>query len=116
MKGYCYEGVNRRYEYLYLARRNLGVEGVLDIMHDVGQDKMLKQIDLSYNINLDEVSDPGNVEYFFKKMKLYLSKNKTLTALDLAGNHLFHYHPHPSNEHVKDYEVCLLMVIIGCCV
>ncbi len=105
MNGYCYEEVNRRYEYLYLAHRRLGIEGVLDIMHDIGPDKMIKQLDLSYNITLDEVSDPKNIEYFYQKMKFYLSKNKTLTALDLSGNYLFHYHPHPSNEHVKDYEV-----------
>jgi hypothetical protein len=33
------------------------------------------------------------------------SKNKTLTALDLAGNHLFMNSIHPLNEHLSNYLV-----------
>jgi hypothetical protein len=101
----AFEDVNTRFEYLNLSHRQLGLEGVLDVMFDLSEDKVLKQVDLSYNISMEEVCNPKNIEYFFKKMKKYLSKNDTLTALDLAGNHLFHFHPHPSNEHVKVYEV-----------
>jgi Ran GTPase-activating protein (RanGAP) involved in mRNA processing and transport len=98
-----YEDIQEN-EYLDLSKRELGVTGTLDIFKDMSEDSLMKQLDLSYNIVAEEFYNPRIVENFLKKFKLHLSKNKTLTALDLAGNYLFHYHPHPSNEHVKNYE------------
>lgn len=100
----CYEELDSSIEYLDVSQRNLGLEGVLDILHDISEDRVIKQVNLSYNILLDDFMDPKRVEYFLGKFKKYVSRNTTLTALDLAGNHLFHFHPHPSNEHTRSYE------------
>ncbi len=91
-------------EYLDLSKRKLGVNGILDILKDLAEDHLLKQVDLSYNIISDEFFQRDIIENFIKKLKYYLSKNTGLIALDLAGNYLFHYHPHPTNEHIKNYE------------
>jgi Ran GTPase-activating protein (RanGAP) involved in mRNA processing and transport len=91
-------------EYLDVSKNNLGLKGVLDILKDISEDTLLKQVDLSRNMVAEEFFNPKNIENFYKKLKYYLAKNNTLTALDLSGNYLFYYHPHPTNEHVKNYE------------
>lgn len=93
-----------KHEYLDLSRHQLGSEGVLSVIEDLLEDRIIKHVNLSYNIQLEEWENPRHVENFLRKLKRLLVKNQSLTALDLAGNFLFYYHPHPSNEHVKHYE------------
>jgi hypothetical protein len=109
----CYDDVESKVEYLDLSHRQLGVEGVLDVLHDLGDDTILRHVNLSYNIGVDEFRHRDNVDYFIKRLKKYLTKNQGLTALDLAGNYLFHYHPHPSNEHIKYYEIELTEALLS---
>lgn len=99
-----YESVNPKFEFLDLSRHNLGAEGVLSVLEDLLEDKIIKHVNLSYNILLEEWRTPAHLETFLKKFRKLLMRNTNLTALDFAGNHLFHYHPHPSNEHIKNYE------------
>lgn len=106
-----YEELDEKVEYLDLSHRSLGVEGVLDVLLDLSEDKIIKHVNLSYNIALEEFDDPKSVEYFIGKMKKYLSRNKTLTAIDLAGNYLFYHHPHPYNDHKKNYEKELTLAL-----
>jgi Ran GTPase-activating protein (RanGAP) involved in mRNA processing and transport len=106
-----YEELNEKVEYLDLSHRSLGIDGVLDVLLDLSEDKIIKHVNLSYNIALEEFEDPKTMEHFLSKMKKYLARNSTLTALDLAGNFLFYYHPHPSNEHKKNYEKEFAMIL-----
>lgn len=106
-----YEELDEKVEYLDLSHRSLGAEGILDVLLDLSEDKIIKHVNLSYNIALEEFDDPKNVEYFIGKMKKYLSRNKTLTAIDLAGNYLFYHHPHPYNDHKKNYEKELTLAL-----
>lgn len=99
-----YESINPQYEYLDLSRHHLTADGVLSVLDDLLEDTMIKHVNLSYNILLEEWSNPRKIEVFFKGLRKRLVRNTHLVALDLAGNHLFAYHPHPSNEHVKMYE------------
>jgi Ran GTPase-activating protein (RanGAP) involved in mRNA processing and transport len=98
-----YEGLED-YEFIDQSGRNLGIDGIFELLTDTEGDKLVKQLNLSYNMSLEDVHNPREVERFFRGLKQrLLKKNQTLTALDLAGNHLFHWFPHPSNEHVKNY-------------
>ena len=99
----AYEDVNDSFEYLDLSYRGLGIAGVLEVLEDIAEDTVIKQLDLGHNLTPDEVVDPRDIEYLFKRIKFNLSKNTTLTALDLAGNHLFDFFPHPTNDHTKNY-------------
>jgi len=92
-------------EYLDLSHRELGLEGVLDHIKEMQGDTIIKQLRLSYNIIAEEFQNPRRIEYFMRTLKKHLTKHETLTALDLAGNHLFRYHAHPTNEHVKNYQM-----------
>jgi hypothetical protein len=98
-------------QYLDVSKSGLGIDGCIDVFEDLVQDKMLKQVNLSYNITPEEAYNPRRMEHFYRRMKYYLQKNTTLTALDLAGNALFHYHPHPTNEHVVNYEKQITYVL-----
>eukprot|EP01040_Poterioochromonas_malhamensis_P026372 gene26372-33154_t len=64
-----YEELDEKVEYLDLSHRSLGVEGVLDVLLDLSEDKIIKHVNLSYNIALEEFDDPKSVEYFIGKMK-----------------------------------------------
>jgi hypothetical protein len=101
----CYEEIDEQVEYLDVSSKGLKFNGILEILLDLIDDDLIKQVNLSYNVPLDEVQNPANIEKFLPKFKSYLARNKSLIAIDLAGNNLFHYHPHPSNEHTKNYEV-----------
>jgi hypothetical protein len=109
----AYEGVDLTYEYLDLSRRNFGIAGLLEVLEDIAEDNIIKQLDLGYNMTPDDVSDHRDIEYFFKRLKFNLAKNTTLTALDFAGNHLFDHFPHPSNEHTKNYVEELSDILSG---
>jgi len=98
-----YEGLEPS-QYLDLSRREMGTEGVLSLLSEMAGDGVVRQLRLSYNILAEEL-DPLPAEYFIRTLKKKLIKHRTLTALDLAGNHLFRNHPHPSNEHTRNYQV-----------
>jgi hypothetical protein len=91
-------------QYLDLSHREMGTEGVLSLLSEMAGDGVVRQLRLSYNILAEEL-DPLPAEYFIRTLKKKLIKHRTLTALDLAGNHLFRNHPHPSNEHTRNYQV-----------
>lgn len=78
--------------------------GIVQVLEDLLEDTMIIHVNLSYNVMLEEWTTPANLEAFLKKLRKVLSRHTTLTAVDLAGCHLFHFHPHPANEHVKHYE------------
>lgn len=65
----------------------------------------LKHLDLSYNMTSDEAEQPSKMKTLFSAIAAAFAKNKTLTALDLAGNHLFQNSIHPLNEHLSNYLV-----------
>lgn len=106
-----YESILYEYEYLDASRKGFGIPGLLQLLEDVSEDTFLKQLDIGYNMTADDVLDNRDIEFFFKKMKFYLSKNKNLTALDMAGNHLFDHFPHPANEHTKNYVIELANIL-----
>lgn len=103
----AYEEVNPEFEYLDLSYRGLGPNGILEVLQDITGDQILKQVNFSYNIIAEQFREPKQVEEFIKVFKRIMSKHRTLTAIDLAGNHLFRNHPHPTNEHTKNYQVVL---------
>jgi hypothetical protein len=110
----AYEFIDPEFEYLDLSSRNYGFQGVLDVLQDMTGDRILKQVNLSYNIEAEEFRDPKNIVYFIKNFKRILSRHKsTLTAIDLAGNNLFRYHAHPTNEHTKNYQVELTTALLA---
>jgi hypothetical protein len=109
----AYENVDVTYEYLDLSSRNLGIAGLLEVLEDISEDNVIKQLDLGYNMTPDDVMDHRDIEYFFKRLKFNLAKNTTLTALDMAGNHLFDHFPHPSNDHRKNYVEELSDILTG---
>jgi hypothetical protein len=49
------------------------------------------------------MNKPTNMKKLFDGMLKSLSNNRCLTALDLAGNHLFQNSPHPVNDHTTYY-------------
>lgn len=99
----CYEEFNETNEYLDLSHRNLGFNGILEILDDLANDNMIRQVSLSHNILFEETENPKNVELFLSKLKRILPINRKIIALDFAGNHFFQNHPHPFNEHKKNY-------------
>ena len=109
----AYEFLDPNYEYLDLSHRDLGLQGILDVLQDMTGDTIIKQVNFNYNITPEEFRDPKREEYFIKIFKKIMSKHRTLTAIDLAGNHLFRNHPHPTNEHTKNYEVLLCTALLA---
>jgi len=55
------------------------------------------------NVTSDETERPSKMKALFKSIVRAFRKNRTLTALDLAGNHLFQNSCHPLNEHLTNY-------------
>lgn len=107
----AYEGLDKNCEYLDLSCRNLGTQGLFRIFSDMETDRVIKQLNLSYNISVDEVINPAVCEKFFKTMERYMRENRTLTCLDFAGNHTFDNFPHPDNEHTVNYVMALTKVL-----
>jgi hypothetical protein len=101
-------------EYLSVANKHLGFDGILDVLEDLQTDYQIRQLDLSYTLHIDDYFNPRHVEDFLRNMRRYLHANKHLTALDFAGNHAFHYHPHPSNEHVVLYQEEFTKIVNAC--
>lgn len=103
-----YEALDPEFEYLDLSSRSLGSQGLLEVLQDMSGDLIIKQVNLSYNIVPEELRHPKKMEEFIKQFKKIMAKHhKALTCIDLAGNHLFQNHPHPTNEHTKNYQVLL---------
>lgn len=98
-----YEDVDETFEYLDLSRKNLGVLGIQDILNDIEYDTLLKHLDISYNMTSDEAEQPSKMKILFNTISKAFKRNKTLTALDLAGNHMFQNSIHPLNEHLTNY-------------
>lgn len=97
-----YENVDPS-SYLDLSGRGLNVEKMYKMMSDIADDVMMRHINLSNNITAEEVEQPSRMMKLFTGLKYIFNRNRTLTAIDLAGNHLFDNTPHPSNEHVVNY-------------
>ena len=103
-----YEEFDPEFQYLDISSRNLGHKGILEVLQDLAGDQVIKQVRFSYNIIAEEFRHPKTIEEFIRLFKKILVKHKsTLVAIDLAGNHLFDHHPHPSNEHTKNYQELL---------
>lgn len=102
-EGPKYEDIDITFEYLDMAKKSLGMEGIYGIFKDLENDNVLKHVNLSYNISPSEVSVPEKVVQFIQAIGIVFRKNKFVIALDLAGNHLFDHSMHPSNEHLCNY-------------
>lgn len=122
----CYKDVNEETEYLNVSNQNLGVNGICDLCVDLREDTILRQLDLSHNINLEEAHEakvvrvgsflnktfPGPYSKFIESFSQLIRKNKTVTALDFVGNHLGLYGPHPRNEHLQDYVMEFMKLVV----
>jgi Ran GTPase-activating protein (RanGAP) involved in mRNA processing and transport len=100
------------HEFMNMSRKELGIPGVLNILENLKEDTFMKHINLSHNIASDEAALPHLMVALQKQIRSTLKVNKTLTALDLAYNHLFDYVQHPSNEHVHDYMIELTTSLV----
>jgi Ran GTPase-activating protein (RanGAP) involved in mRNA processing and transport len=85
-----------------LSDQKLHCRGLMSIISDLNKDQQLLQVDLSYNINLEEAFQPKRMGKMCDALVRMLKFNKTLTALDLVGNHLGNFGPHPLNEQMRD--------------
>ena len=101
-----YEGVEDD-NFFDLSNQQLGAKGLVELFTDLHNDTTLKHIDLSYNITLDEAAQPIRMAKMNDELQKLLLTNKTLTALDMAGNHLGNFGPHPLNEQKYDFFVKL---------
>jgi Ran GTPase-activating protein (RanGAP) involved in mRNA processing and transport len=109
-----YEEFDPEFEFLDVGNRKLGYKGILEVLKDLAGDQVLKQVRFNYNIAPEEFRDPKPIEEFIRLLKKILVKHKsTLVAIDLAGNHLFDRHPHPTNEHTKNYQETLCVALLS---
>ena len=107
-----YEGVDPKFEYLDLSSKNLHIQGMASVLADMREDTVIKHINLSYNVNLDETDRPSTIVNFINMLKANVLVNDTLTALDLAGNHLFLNSEHPINNHKSNYVIDFANLLI----
>lgn len=98
-----YETVDPKFEYLDLSNRKMGADAFVSILSDMEDDSVLKHLNLNYNMSIEETNMPHKMRKILRGIERLLLSNKTLTALDLAGNHLFFNSEHPSNEHLSNY-------------
>ncbi len=90
-------------EYLDLCMsEDLHAAALLPILKDLSEDTQLKQIDLSYIITQEEAYQPKRMANLCEGLKKFIRKTQTCIALDLVGNHLGMYGPHPLNEQKYD--------------
>ncbi len=87
--------------YMDMSDRGLGVDGMCDMLNSMVEDTFLKHLNLTRNINGDEAAKPSKMQKLHAHLRKALRANKTLTAIDLAYNHLFDNCKHPTNEHVR---------------
>jgi Ran GTPase-activating protein (RanGAP) involved in mRNA processing and transport len=99
----AYPEVDEVYEYLDMKNQNLGINELVDIFASLSEDRILKQLDLSYNISKDDCNNHESMELLVSTMIDTLHANKSLTALDFCGNHLGDFWPHPLNNHNLEY-------------
>lgn len=98
-----YEGVDPEYECLDLSRQELTLEGIKLLMLDVAVDTAVLHLNINYNVTLEETRDAKKFTLFVNHFIDHLEKNKTLTALDIAGNYLGLTTPHPKTPHTLEY-------------
>ena len=91
------------HEYMNMSRKGLGVDDFEEIMINMKEDTFIKHLNLNNNISSLQAEKPSRMVQLHKCLRGALKQNKTLTALDLAFNHLFDNYEHPSNEHVHNY-------------
>lgn len=107
-----YEEFDPEFQFLDLSGRGLGYKGILEVLQDLQGDQVLKQVRFNYNIIAEEFRDPKAIEEFIRLFKKVMVKHRsTVVAIDLAGNHLFDNHPHPVNEHKKNYQEQLTIAL-----
>ncbi len=94
----AYAEVDETFEYLDLKNGSMGINELIDIFTSLSEDRILKQIDLSYNISKDDSNNPEAMANLMQNMFDSLGSNKSLTALDFCGNHLGDFGPHPFNK------------------
>lgn len=98
-----YEGVDPTYEYIKLLRDSNGLDTLIEFLECLETDDMVKHVDISQYLSIEEADNPEQMSKFTDRFKKALSKNKCLTALDIAGNYLGQATPHPNNNHKIDY-------------
>jgi hypothetical protein len=89
-------------EYLDMADEKLLVPGMLGILQHMNTDAVLKQADFSFNITQEEAFQPLRMAKFCESLCFTIKKNSCLTGIDLVGNHLGQFGPHPLNEQRYD--------------
>lgn len=79
--------------------------GMCEILDSMVDDSFLKHLNLTRNITAEEAAKPSAMQKLHAHLRKALKANKSLTAIDLAYNHLFDNTKHPTNEHVHDYMI-----------
>jgi Ran GTPase-activating protein (RanGAP) involved in mRNA processing and transport len=98
-----YDDVDGDYEYLDLSGTSMSYTDLLEVLCDLSGDTMLKQVDLSTLITLEDATEPYVMEEILYGLQGALETNTTLTALDFVGNHLGDFGPCSGSRHRLDY-------------
>jgi Ran GTPase-activating protein (RanGAP) involved in mRNA processing and transport len=98
-----YEDIDGDYEYLDLSGTAMPYTDLLEVLSDLSGDTMLKQVDLSNLITLEDAAQPRVMEEIIFVLQNALETNFTLTALDFEGNHLGDSGPCNGSLHRLDY-------------
>eukprot|EP01041_Mallomonas_annulata_P006738 gene6738-13646_t len=98
-----FDGVDEENEYLDLSKQSIPIEGIITLFDDVAVDDAILHLNISYNLSKDELRDANKVTALFNKIIESLQRNKVLTALDIAGNHLGDATPQLFNNHTLEY-------------
>lgn len=106
-----YEDLDEKYEYLDLSAKRMSTDDIKDVLIDLVDDTMIKHINLSKNITVEDASNPDIMNALFDSLLHAIQQNDCLIAFDWAGNHLGDHGPHPTNQHTVDYIVELARAI-----
>lgn len=98
-----YDDIDGDYEYLDLSTTNMTHQELLEVLSDLSNDTMLKQINLSKKIKLEDAIEPAIMEDIIFGLKEAISTNKVLIALDFEGNYLGDYGPCNGSRHRLNY-------------
>lgn len=98
-----YDDIDGDYEYLDLSTTEMSSQELLEVLTDLSGDTMLKQVDLSNRIKLEDARQPSIMEDIIFTLKEAITANTTLIALDFEGNYLGDFGPCNGSIHRLDY-------------
>lgn len=88
---------------LDFSHQNLGLHNVVNILQDLKSDKVIRKLDVSYNISFEEINRPQLAALLLQTFRDLAKSNRALKSINLAGNNLFRNSCHPLNEHLTNY-------------